>query len=99
MASAEDRKPRELSAGHGLVPAPDAPSIVPRPLNLVSRRGHHVNQIEQQNLELDHAHPTEPVDPDASKTARPTSEGRNPTPTLLTSTPTPIDWAKVPPSP
>lgn len=99
MASAEDRKPREIYAGLSLAPALDAPSTVPRQENQVPLRDHHVHQIEQQSLELDHANSTEPLDPNASKAVRPTSEGKNTTPTLFTSTPMPIDWAKMPPSP
>jgi len=99
MTSAEDRKPREIYSGLSLVPAPDAPSIVSRPGNLVAPRDHHVHQIREQQLELNHANPTKPLNPDASKTSRPTSQGKNSTPDLLTSTHMQIDWAKMPPSP
>jgi hypothetical protein len=94
MGSAEDSKPREMPTGRPLVPGQNAPSTLSRPScdNRPAHRG------GQQPLGSD-LRSMRPVDLHINKTHSLAAQEKTPTPTLLSSTPTPIDWAKMPPSP
>jgi hypothetical protein len=94
MGSAEDSKPREVPTGRPLIPGQMAPSTLSRPScdNRPAHRG------GQQPLGSD-PRSMRPIDLHINKTHSLAAQETTPTPTLLSSTPTPIDWAKMPPSP
>jgi hypothetical protein len=99
MSSAEDHKPREIPAGRPFIPRPDAPSTASRPVNRNSGNNQPIYRGAQQHLRLDPMISMKSIDRHINKAPSLDSQKMSPTPTLLTSTPTPIDWAKMPPSP
>jgi hypothetical protein len=94
MGSAEDSKPREMPTGRPLIPGQNAPSTLSRPScdNRLAHRG------GQQPLGSD-LRSMRSIDLHINKTHSLAAQKTTPSPTLLSSTPTPIDWAKMPPSP
>ena len=94
MGSAEDSKPREMPTGRPLIPGQNAFSTLSRP-SCDNRPAH---QGGQQPLRSD-PRSMRPIDLHINKNHSLAAQETTPTPTLLSSTPTPIDWAKMPPSP
>ena len=94
MSSAEDSKPREVPTKRPLIPGLNAPSTLSRP----SCDKQPAHRGGQPPLGSD-PRSMRPIDLHINKTPSLAAQEVTPTPTFLSSTPTPIDWAKMPPSP
>jgi len=94
MSSAEDSKPREVPTGRPLIPGQNAPSTLSR--RTCDKQP--VHRGGQQPLGSD-PRSMRPIDLHINKTPSLVAQEKTPIPTFLNSTPTPIDWAKMPPSP
>jgi hypothetical protein len=91
MGSAEDSKPRDVPTGRPVIPGQNAPSTLSRPS--CDNRPAHRGGLRSDPRSM------RPIDLHINKTHSLAAQETTPTPTLLSSTPTPIDWAKMPPSP
>jgi len=99
MVSAEDHKPRTIPARGPLISGRNAPGNVPRPNHQTSSDNHQVDPGRQQQLQPVPVLSLKPIDLPINKTPRLEAQKNRAPATLLTPTPTHIDWAQMPPSP